>query len=134
MPPQPKVKDNAALTVAITEVKGGRYVKVSISGALYAKLGDPVSVDVSENKAEKAIMITPRADAGGFALAVYGQNLKKQTGPARRTLRIVAWPNMGARCKPFEANHEVVDWKGGKCLVVRLPYGLFPKTGLGARA
>ena len=133
MPPLPKVKDDAALTVAVVSARGSRYLKLSISGLVFEKLGSPSSVDVNENKAEKALMISPRLDDGGFALMVFGKNLRKQTGPARRIVRLVPWPNMADVTKPIEANHEVVDWKGKPCLVVRLPYGLFPKTGLGAR-
>jgi hypothetical protein len=132
--PQIQAKADAAIKVALVMTRGILKLKLSISAKVFECLGGPTSFDVSENRVEKALMVVPRSDDFGFMPKIFGKNLKNQANMARRQIELEPWSNMPAETVQMEANGEVVDWKGAPCLVIRLPYGLFPSTGFtGAR-
>jgi hypothetical protein len=135
--PPPKAKTGQRIIVTVASMRGTMRLSVSISGEIWAALGSPERVLVHENRIEKALMLVPcdpasDADAG-FKVTAFGKNLKTAGGSSRHVVRLPAWASMTIETVGMPANGEVVDRKGAPVLVIRLPYGAFPSTKLGAR-
>lgn len=134
IPPVPVAPPQAAIVVKVAMTRGNMRLSISLSPAICQQLGNPEFVTVSQNKAEKALMLVKAEADSGFKLSAFGGNLSKDGSPKRKICYLEPWRDMTIETVGMQANGEVVEHKGVPVLVIRLPYGLFPKTGLGARS
>lgn len=132
--PAPIAKQSAGVKVKVALARGTMRLSVSLSPVVVEQLGHAEFVSVHQNKAEQALMLIKSDEANGFKLSAFGGNFSKNGAPKRRICYLEPWKQMTSETVELEANHEVIEWKGAPALVIRLPYGLFPKTGLGARS
>lgn len=133
--PKPKGRGQDDVMVRVRRAqKGGPFVLVvSVTGELLVSLGAQTHVRVRENRAEKALTLQAAApeSAGAVSIARLGQESKNRL--RRGQIRLPAWATMTTETEQTPAQCEVLRWKDTDVLAIRLPWALFPTTGM-ARA